>query len=381
MMITSVGEKFRQLFGREPVMVCSPGRINLIGEHTDYNEGFVLPAAIDKYVVMAMGANGTGQCHVYASAFDEHISFDLENAHRREGWINYVAGVVYYLRQQGHELSGFDAVLDSNLPVGAGLSSSAAVEGAVGVGLTHLFGLEASRLDLAKAGQLAEHNFAGVKCGIMDQFANLYGKKDHLIRLDCRDLSYQYFPFPFSDHSIVLCHSGVHHALASSQYNLRRQQCEQGVQAISRHFPAVKSLRDVDLDMLDGCRPQLDEEVYKRCRYVIGENQRLWEACRCLADEDLTGLGRLIYASHEGLSTEYEVSCEELDFLVSLARERPEVAGARMMGGGFGGCTLNVVHQPDVEEFADFVTRRYRERFDHVPQIYVTRIEEGARVL
>jgi galactokinase len=381
MKITSVGDKFRQLFGREPVIVCSPGRINLIGEHTDYNEGFVLPAAIDKHVVLAMGANGTGQCHIYASAFDEHVTFDLENAHRREGWINYVAGVVYYLRQQGHELSGFDAVLDSDLPVGAGLSSSAAVEGAVGVGLAQVFGLEVSRLDLAKAGQLAEHNFAGVKCGIMDQFANLYGKKNQLIQLDCRNLSYQYFPFPFSDHAIVLCHSGVHHALASSQYNLRRQQCEQGVEIISTHFPSVKSLRDVDLSMLNRCREELGEEVYKRCHYVISENQRLLDACRCLTDKDLPGLGRLIYASHEGLSTQYEVSCEELDFLVSLARERPEVAGARMMGGGFGGCTLNVVHQPLVEEFSAFLIRRYRERYAREPEIYVTRIEDGARVL
>lgn len=380
-MIEKVREEFRKRFSPEPVVILSPGRVNLIGEHTDYNDGFVLPAAIDKHVVLALAANGTEQCNVYATAFDEKISFDIENAHRREGWVNYILGVVYYLRQKGYPVSGFDAVLDSNLPVGAGLSSSAAVEGAAAYGLTRIFNLDADRITLARIGQLAEHNFAGVKCGIMDQFANLHGKKDKLIRLDCRDLSYTYVPFEFPEYKIVLVNSMVHHSLASSEYNTRRQQCEEGVEIVKKEDPEIRNLRDVSMEMLAKYKDRMGEEVYRRCRYVIGENIRLMQGCNLLEQNDLQGFGQLMYDTHHGLSTDYNVSCEELDYLIELTREREEVAGARMMGGGFGGCTINIVLADRVDEFSAFISRQYEKKYEKTPDIYITSIEDGTREL
>lgn len=379
-MIKQVKEKFEELFHKEPLIILSPGRVNLIGEHTDYNDGFVLPAAIDKKVILALSANGTHQCNVYARAFDALISFPVENKKPAQGWINYIMGVVFYLREKGYAVKGFDAVLDSDLPVGAGLSSSAAVEGAVGYGLTKLFNLETTKEELAKIGQIAEHNFAGVKCGIMDQFANLFGKKDQLIRLDCRDLSYAYFPFHFPEYNIVLCNSMVHHSLASSEYNVRRQQCEEGVAIIKKGFPEVKNLRDVNEEMLKKFSHSMNEKIYRRCHYVVNENNRLLNACELLEKNDLQGFGQLMYQTHEGLSKDYEVSCEELDFLVSLAKEREEVAGSRMMGGGFGGCTINIVKAHYVNDFSGFIKEKYEEKYHKIPEIYVTSIEDGVKV-
>lgn len=380
-MTNRIKEKFQSLFHAEPIIILSPGRVNLIGEHTDYNDGFVLPAAIDKHVTLALAANGTEKCNVYASAFDEMISFDIENAHRREGWINYILGVVYYLRQNNFPVGGFDAVLDSNLPVGAGLSSSAAVEGATGYGLSRLFDLKTSRTELAKIGQLAEHNFAGVKCGIMDQFANLHGRKGRLIRLDCRDLSYEYVPFNFPEYNIVLCNSMVHHSLASSEYNVRRQQCEEGVEILEKYTPEISNLRDVSIEMLELHKDEMSEVVYRRCRYVVMENNRLLKACELLKQNDLHGFGELMYATHDGLSQDYEVSCDELDFLTHLAGQRPEVTGARMMGGGFGGCTINIVQSDKVNEFSTFVSQQYQEKYNKAPEIYITSIEDGTRMI
>lgn len=378
-MIKQVKEKFTALFHKEPLIIVSPGRVNLIGEHTDYNDGFVLPAAIDKKVILALAANGTEHCNVYARAFDELIPFNVENIKPAKGWINYIMGVVYYLRQKGYDVKGFNAVLDSDLPVGAGLSSSAAVEGATGFGLTNLFGFNVGREDLAKIGQLSEHHFVGVKCGIMDQFANLFGKKDQLIRLDCRDLSYAYFPFHFPEYKIVLCNSMVHHSLASSEYNVRRQQCEEGVAIIKKEFPGVKNLRDVNEEMLGKFETSMDKKTYRRCHYVVSENDRLLRACELLEKNDLEGFGKLMYKTHEGLSKDYEVSCDELDFLVSLAKGRDEVAGARMMGGGFGGCTINIVKSDYVNAFSDFIKGRYEVKYQKTPEIYVTSIEDGVK--
>lgn len=376
-MIQQTREKFIQLFGKEPLIVVSPGRINLIGEHTDYNDGFVLPAAIDKKIVYAVALNGTRQCNAHAVFTHETVSFDLDKVVPTPGWINYLMGVVYQLQQGNYPVEGFDCVIAGDIPVGAGMSSSAAVEGGLVAALDEIFQYGMSRMDMALLGQRAEHSFPGVKCGIMDQFANLHGKKDQVVRLDCRSLEYEYFPFDFPEYRIVLCNSMVHHSLASSEYNVRRQQCEEGVKAIQTQHPEVKSLRDATMPMLEAVKAQLPAKVYDRCKYVIEEIQRVQDATALLKKGDLQAFGQLMYATHEGLSVLYEVSCPELDFLVSLAKERPEVAGARVMGGGFGGCTINLVKQDKVDAFRDFVTARYQQQFGKAPEIYVTTIENG----
>lgn len=380
-MVESVRKKFVEMYGGEPLLLVSPGRVNIIGEHTDYNDGFVLPAAIDKKIVLAIAASGTDRCNVYASVLDDSFSFDLSDVQKGEGWQNYILGVVYHLQQKGFQLQGFNAVFDGDIPVGSGLSSSAAVEGAFSWGLSRLLGLDIERFELARIGQAAEHTFVGVKCGIMDQFANLHGKKNQLLKLDCRDLSYEYVPFNFPDYKIVLCNSMVHHSLASSEYNQRRLQCEEGVAVLQKHEPTINNLRDVTAGLLEKHKQELSPLVYKRCRYVVEEIDRVISACACLRSNDIEGLGRLMYETHEGLSKNYEVSCAELDFLVELARQRAEVAGARMMGGGFGGCTINIVKADAVDEFAAFIRKAYQERYNKVPDIYITTIEEGTHAL
>ncbi|KAG4075216.1 hypothetical protein HA402_015463 [Bradysia odoriphaga] len=362
-------------------MVVSPGRINLIGEHTDYNDGFVLPAAIDKKIVYAIALNNTQQCNAHAVFMNETVSFQLNDVKPTPGWINYLMGVVNQLQERGLTVEGFDCVVNGDIPVGAGMSSSAAVEGGLVVALDRIFGYGLGRMEMALIGQKAEHTFPGVKCGIMDQFANLHGKKDQVVRLDCRSLEFEYFPFKFPDYKIVLCNSMVHHSLASSEYNVRRQQCEEGVKEIQSNHPAVKSLRDVDMAMLNEVRSQLSGKVYDRCQFVIEEIQRVQDATELLKKGDLQQFGELMYATHEGLSKLYEVSCPELDFLVSLARERAEVAGARVMGGGFGGCTINLVKADKVTEYVAFIKSRYQDQYGKAPEVYVTVIEDGVSVI
>lgn len=380
-MVAQVKEKFHELFGNEPVIISSPGRINLIGEHTDYNEGFVLPAAIDKKIIYAIALNGTDTCNAYALFNNEQQSFSLKDVKPTKGWINYLMGVVYQLQQRGFEVKGFDCVVFGDIPIGAGMSSSAAVEGGLVVALDHLLGLGLNRMEMAKIGQLAEHTFPGVKCGIMDQFANLHGKKDRVMLLDCRSLEFQYFPFEFSkDYKIVLCNSMVHHSLASSEYNVRRAQCEEGVEVLKEYFPGINSLRDLSAAQVEQYKDKLPAKVYDRCLYVTQENERVEKACAHLQKNELDEVGRLMYASHEGLSKLYEVSCPELDFLADLAKERPEVAGARMMGGGFGGCTINLVKTDRVDDFISFIQSRYKDNFGKVPEVYVTSIEDGAKM-
>ena len=379
-MIQKTREQFIRLFKKEPLIVVSPGRINLIGEHTDYNEGFVLPAAIDKKIVYAIALNDTTQCNAHAVFNGETVSFGLEEVKPTPGWINYLMGVVYQLQQRELTVTGFDCVIAGDIPVGAGMSSSAAVEGGLVAALDHIFGYGFDRMQMALIGQKAEHTFPGVKCGIMDQFANLHGKKNQVMRLDCRSLDYEYFPFNFPGYKIVLCNSMVHHSLASSEYNVRRQQCEEGVKAIQANHSAVKSLRDANMTMLNEVREQLSSKVYDRCTYVIAEIQRVIDATGLLKEGNLQQFGQLMYATHEGLSKLYEVSCPELDFLVSLAKEREEVAGARVMGGGFGGCTINLVKAEKVEDYTAYIKSRYQEQYNKIPEVYVTSIEDGVSV-
>ena len=311
-----IKEKFIQLYRTNPLMVRSPGRINLIGEHTDYNQGFVLPAAIDKSIFLGFAKNGLNQCRVYSLDYQEEVNFPLDNIQPGGGWSTFIKGVTAQLMQAGHTVLGFDCIFGGDIPIGAGLSSSAALENGVGFGLNALFGLGIDRLDLVKISQLAEHEFAGVKCGIMDMFASMMGKKDRAIRLDCRSLEYDYFPVNLGEYQFLLCDSKVSHSLADSAYNTRREECQTGVKTLQQHYPGIASLRDADMERLETVRNFLTEKVYARCSYVIRENQRLISSCNALEKGDLECFGKLLYGSHDGLSRGYEVSCVELDFLV-----------------------------------------------------------------
>lgn len=376
-----VREVFIRHYGTEPLLIGSPGRINLIGEHTDYNEGFVLPAAMDQAVVLALGASGSQHCEVRAMGLGEVLRFDTGKISPGRHWENYILGVASQLSGTRGLPGGFWGVFDSNLPIGAGLSSSAALEGAFSFGLNELLGLGKSLQELARAGQLAEHKFVRVQCGIMDQFANLFGRKDHLIRLDCRSLEAVYYPFPFPDYSILLCNTGVSHSLASSEYNARREQCAESVRIFRQSIPSVNSLRDLVPQQVLEFRDRLPEILFRRSLYVCSENERVLRAGDLLESGNLEAFGELLYRSHEGLSTLYEVSCPELDFLVDLAHQRPEVAGARMMGGGFGGCTINIVERRAQEDYSQYLSRSFEQKFGKSPEIYITSIEDGTRTL
>jgi galactokinase len=378
----NIKSKFQELFSASPLLVRSPGRINLIGEHTDYNEGFVLPAAIDKEIVLAFAKNNSDTCRLYAYDLSESFAFDLHNFKPSEtGWANYIMGVVDQLQKAGYTLQGFDCVFGGDVPAGAGLSSSAALECGTAYALNHLFDLQVEKTRLIRYAQLAEHNFAGVNCGIMDQFASVMGKENHALRLDCRSLEFSYFPLDLQHYQIVLCDTQVKHSLASSEYNTRRQECEQGVAVVQQVYPEVKSLRDVTLEMLDEVKTKLSPTVYKRCAYVIEENERLLTGCALLEAGDIAGFGEKMYGSHAGLSQKYEVSCPELDFLVEFTKDKPEVVGSRMMGGGFGGCTINLVASDAKENFIKEITAAYKAAFGIALKTYEVAISNGTSLL
>ncbi len=382
MEIKQIKDTFQSLFNNQPTLVRSPGRVNLIGEHTDYNMGFVLPAAINKEILFAVAENGTEQCNLYAADLKQRFSFPLHRLVRTaEEWPNYIMGVVDQLQKAGHPLKGFDCVFGGNIPLGAGMSSSAALECGIAAGLDHIFGLGIGKMDRVKLSQKAENEFVGVKCGIMDQFASTFGQAGNVIKLDCRSLDYEYFPFSTENYKIVLINTNVSHSLASSEYNVRRQQCESGVAVIQQHEPTVKSLRDVNLQMLNLYKNHLELIILQRCKYVVEENQRVEEACGALLQNDLLLFGQKMYASHQGLSQEYEVSCKELDFLVEQAKKYDAVLGARMMGGGFGGCTINLVEDAGIEKFTDEVTEAYRKTMQKEPKVYIGEIVNGTEVL
>jgi galactokinase len=334
---------FRQEFGEPAVVVRSPGRVNLIGEHTDYNQGFVLPAAVDRGIAMALKARSDRRYVLHALDLGRRLEGDLgELAPHPDRWPNYLLGVLDQLQKAGHRLGGFELVYGGDLPIGAGMSSSAALECGLAFAMNELNGLGLDRLTMAKLSQAAEHTFVGVKCGIMDQMASLLSQKDHVMMLDCQDLSCRFVPF-HSPVKIFLCDTQVARALAESGYNQRRRQCEAGVALLRKYAPAVHSLRDVSLELLDAHRSEFDPIVYRRCRYVIEENLRVIAACEALERDNVELLGRLMNQSHQGLSRAYEVSCPELDVLAEAAAALPGVLGARMMGAGFGGCTINLV--------------------------------------
>lgn len=378
---SQIQEQFIKKYGSQPLIVRSPGRINLIGEHTDYNEGFVLPAAIDKAIYLGFAKNGLDLCNVYSIDYQEEGSFSLNDIRPGGGWITFIKGVTATLVQYGHTVNGFDCVFGGDIPIGAGLSSSAALENGVGFGLNALFGLGIDRLDLVKISQKAEHEFAGVKCGIMDMFASMMGKQDRAIRLDCRSLDYDYFPVNLGNYQFLLCDTQVSHSLADSAYNTRREECQNGVDILRQHFPVINSLRDAGMDQLEQVKDFLPGKSYQRCAYVIQENQRVIASCEALENGDLESFGKLLYGSHEGLSRSYEVSCAELDYLVVQTRTMDYVLGARMMGGGFGGCTLNLIRKDKKETFIAIISASYLGKFGRSPKFYDVQIEDGTSIL
>ncbi|WP_044512811.1 galactokinase [Hymenobacter sp. DG25B] len=378
----SVATDFRQRFSGEPLLVRAPGRVNLIGEHTDYNNGFVLPAAVDHAIYFAVRLNGSRTINLVSHDLQETLSVPLDAVQPSDhAWANYILGVVAQLQKRNLPLEGFDCVFGGTIPIGAGMSSSAAVECGMAFALNHLLNLGLERMELAHMAQKAEHEYAKVMCGLMDQFASLFGQANHVVRLDCRSLEYAYFPFDTTTNRIVLCNSGVKHSLASSEYNLRRQECEQGVKILRSHYPNISSLRDATLAQVEAHRQELGDVVYRRCSYVVEENERVVRACQHLEAGDMKSFGQEMYGSHAGLRDKYEVSCRELDVLVEAARTHRGVYGARMMGGGFGGCTINLVAAEQVESFIQHMTAAYQQQLGLPLEIYQATIVDGVGLM
>lgn len=371
-------EKFTHAFQTKPVVIRSPGRVNLIGEHTDYNNGYVLPAAINKAIYMAISERADDELHILSYDMNAGYTGSIQYLQPSSlDWPNYILGVVQQLQKKGYTLHGFNCVFGGDIPVGAGMSSSAALECATAFALNEIFELGMDPLTMVKLSQKAENEFVGVQCGIMDQFASMFGKKDHVIRLDCYTLSYEYVPFNMAGIKIVLLDTNVKHSLASSEYNTRRQQCEVGVAMIQTHYPEVKSLRDATLSMLTECVAPADDIIFRRCKYVVEENIRLAEACIDLQKADIAAFGKKMFATHEGLSNEYAVSCSELDFLVNQVKDNSAVLGARMMGGGFGGCTINLVKEDAIDELIKTTAAAYQNAMGKELKAYIAQIENG----
>ena len=365
---------FIKRFSSNPVFYASAGRINLIGEHTDYNGGFVFPGAIDKYIMTAININGTDKVRLYSVDMDQYTEFGLREEDKpAEQWACYVFGVCREVIKRGFVVKGFDAVFAGNVPLGAGLSSSAALESCFAYALNDLFNdNKISIFELALIGQSTEHNYCGVNCGIMDQFASVFGKKDCLMRLDCRSLEFKYFPFKPVGYKLVLVNSQVKHELVDSPYNKRRESCERVAKTLG-----VETLRDADMSMLEAAKNQISDEDYKRAMYVIGEKQRVLDVCEALEKGDYETVGQRMYETHQGLSKDYEVSCEELDFLNDVAKECG-VTGSRIMGGGFGGCTINLVKEQLYDSFVKTAKTKFNEKYGIEPIIIDVVISDGA---
>ncbi|MDD8014453.1 MAG: galactokinase [Acidobacteriota bacterium] len=381
-LIEEIRRGFRERSGEKPLLIVSPGRVNLIGEHTDYNEGFVLPGATDKAIVFALAPRTDDVCRFVSRDFGQEFTGDVREPSRSSlGWPNYLLGVVDQFRRQGYAVRGFDCVFGGNIPIGAGMSSSAAIEGGLAFGLDRIFGFGLDGITLARLAQKAENEFVGVRCGIMDQFINIHGREKKVLKLDCRSLAYDYYPFERADLRVVVSDTLVRRELALSEYNVRRRQCEDGAALLRKYSPAVSSLRDVSAGMLEEHRKEFDPVVYKRCEYVVQENLRVGLACDDLLRGDFKKFGERMYASHAGLRDDYHVSCAELDALVEAAARVDGVLGARMMGAGFGGCAISLVEEKAVDSFRERVSLEYERGFGKSPKIHVIRIEAGTHAV
>lgn len=380
-MQTKISEKFTTLFGCSGEFFASAGRINLIGEHTDYNGGFVFPGAIDKGIMAEIKLNGTNKVCAYSLDLDEYVEFGLnEEDAPSQSWSRYIFGVCREIIKRGGKISGFNTVFAGDVPLGAGMSSSAALESTFAFALNYLFDLGIDKFELARIGQSTEHNYCGVKCGIMDQFASVFGKKGQLMRLDCKTMEFKYYPFHPEGYRLVLLDSVVKHELASSAYNKRRESCERAAAAIKSKHPEVEFLRDANREWLDEVKDTISEEDYMRAEYVIDEVARVLDVCDALERDDYETVGEKMYETHYGMSRLYEVSCEELDFLNNVARECG-VTGSRVMGGGFGGCTINLVKNELYEPFIEKAKTAFNAKFGHEPKVYDVVISDGARKL
>lgn len=379
-LVKQVKAAFQAAFGTEPEHIfLSPGRINVIGEHVDYNDGFVLPAAINKYICFAVLESGSSKCTIIAKDLGETYSFDINDELKSTDvmWANYILGVIHQLKSRSNALQGVNIVFSSTIPMGAGLSSSAALECGIGYMFNQMFSLGLSKEDIALIGQKSEHTFVGVNCGIMDQFASVFGKKNSVIKLDCNTLEYEYHKADFKDFSLLLLDSNVKHTHLTSGYNTRRQEVEAGLAVLKGAYPDVKTFRDCNEQQVIAQREKLGETNFKRCLFVVQEIQRVLDAVDALEASDFAKLGELMFATHDGLSQGYEVSCEEIDFLVDAVRNDDNVLGSRMMGGGFGGCSINLVKKGSEDALIERVSAEYKAKFGIKLKPYKIKISKG----
>jgi galactokinase len=376
--IRNTKKKFISEYGSKPLLIFSPGRINLIGEHTDYNDGFVFPAAIDKGICLALYESSASCSSITALDVDDRLEFSLGTIEpiKNGGWKNYVIGVVAEIQKTGKELKNFNIVFGGDVPFGAGLSSSAALENSIVFGLNELFQLGFTKMEMIYISQKAEHNYVGVNCGIMDQYASMFGQKRKALFLDCRTLKSVPVQIDFKDHQILLINSNVKHSLAESTYNDRRASCELIVELLN-----IKALRDITEQELFEIKSKVSDEDYQKALYVIQENERVVKTFEAFQNNDLETVGKLLYESHKGMQFQYKISCVELDFLIQKAKETPDVLGGRMMGGGFGGCTINIVKKDGLQSFQNKISNAYKERFNTYCSFYMVNLAEGTRVI
>lgn len=374
----SIKYKFQDAFSTKPLMVFSPGRINIIGEHTDYNEGFVFPAAVNKGIYAAFSKSEAGESTVTASDFNETIKFSVANITPlpKEHWGNYILGVVSEIHKKNKTIANFNMVFGGDIPSGSGMSSSAALENSVVFGLNTMFNLNLTKTEMILISQQAEHNYVGVNCGIMDQYASMFGIKNHALRLDCRTMEALPFKIDFKAYELMLINTNVKHSLSDSAYNDRRSVCEK----ISKMLH-IKALRDASELDLQSIKDKVSDEDFQKALYIIQENKRTSDASEAMLKDDLKALGALLYESHHGLQHQYQVSCEELDFLVAQAKLNNNILGARMMGGGFGGCTINLIAKTAVQAFKTLVSEAYKAKFNKDCSIYAVALSDGTHII